>query len=1021
VRDPLLGAEAVLNVAVLALFDSEGLVVRAELTGAAAPAELVWAYGGVNGQRGTRDGDIGTESVPISEYFQLKPEFCRNNALTLDGPTFVLRSTPATIAGLMPAGATLAVADATHWASWDALLGSATGGVPELPVVIGRVALTVGQPLFLGLERAPAGAAATARPLPADALPAVFAATTRHFKELREQVQVDTPDPFLNAAVGALNVAADAVWDEAQGAVMHGAVAWRQRLLGWRGPYAQDALGWHDRARRNFETWAPRQNTNPIPATLPAPEEATNLARSETALHSNGDLSNSHYDMNAVFIDALFRHLQWTGDLEFARRMWPLIERHLAWEERMFRRPFGPDQQPLYESYAQIWASDDLGYNGGGVTVGSAYNFAHHAAAGILARRLGLNPTPLLKEASDISNAMLDHLWLWDLGWFAEYKDLLGNQLVHPAAALWTFYHPLDSGVPTPFEAWQMTRYVDTQIPHLPVRGPGVPDDQRYEVLGTTNWLPYSWSINNVVMGEVVHTALGYWQAGRSEEAYRLLKASLLASMYMGISPGNVGSMNYLDVYRRESQRDFADGGGVLARAIVEGLFGLAPNLFTGDLRVSPAFPESWNKATLRHPDVDLYFTREGDIDTYYIEPHFEKPVSLTLVVPGRREGISSVTIDGRGESWSEPQNAVGKPLFVFTTAAAPAFEVIIRWNGKSIAQPPAPVAVTAGTTTSVTLPGLQVLRLADTQGVLDEAELMPGGFRGRVVGTPGARTVFARVQQDTLQWWQPVALDVQPVPAPAAPAMDWSRPLPAEARLEPVDLVPAFNDRVTPIFKNEYRAPRSPYVSLATPKQGLGAWAGHVNATAEIDDTGLRAAAGGNGGRLVLPNGVPFTTPGPGDAKNVLFTSQWNNYPAEATVPLSGRAAHAYLLMAGTTDWMQSRLDNGEVVVTYTDGTTERLALNNPDNWWPVDQDYFLDDYQFRRPGPIPPRVDLKTGRVRLLDPVAFKGHGRTVAGGAATVLDLPLDPAKTLQSLTVRTLANQVVVGLMAVTLER
>jgi hypothetical protein len=64
---------------------------------------------------------------------------------------------------------------------------------------------------------------------------------------------------------------------------------------------------------------------------------------------------------------------------------------------------------------------------------------------------------------------------------------------------------------------------------------------------------------------------------------------------------------------------------------------------------------------------------------------------------------------------------------------------------------------------------------------------------------------------------------------------------------------------------------------------------------------------------------------------------------------------------------------------------------------------------------------VDLKTGRVRLLDPVAFKGQGRKVPGGAATVLDLPLDPAKELRSLTVRTLANEVVIGLMGLTLAR
>ena len=58
----------------------------------------------------------------------------------------------------------------------------------------------------------------------------------------------------------------------------------------------------------------------------------------------------------------------------------------------------------------------------------------------------------------------------------------------------------------------------------------------------------------------------------------------------------------------------------------------------------------------------------------------------------------------------------------------------------------------------------------------------------------------------------------------------------------------------------------------------------------------------------------------------------------------------HVYLLMAGSTNQMQSRLDNGEVIVTYRDGTTARLALHNPTNWWPIDQDYFIDDYAVPR-----------------------------------------------------------------------
>jgi hypothetical protein len=40
---------------------------------------------------------------------------------------------------------------------------------------------------------------------------------------------------------------------------------------------------------------------------------------------------------------------------------------------------------------------------------------------------------------------------------------------------------------------------------------------------------------------------------------------------------------------------------------------------------------------------------------------------------------------------------------------------------------------------------------------------------------------------------------------------------------------------------------------------------------------------------------------------------------------------------------------------------------------------------------------------------------------GGAATVLDLPLNKNKELKNLVVKTIANDVVIGLMAVTLLR
>ena len=1117
IHDPLLNG-ATLRIEALPLDKADGLALRAALQGTAAGVQLVWAYGGLNGQRGSRDGDIGTERQPVSEYFQLQPAFCRSNEFQINGDEFTLRSRLANMAGLMPPGSKLEVANATQWASIDGLLESA-GQPGSTPVVVGQVGLQNGQPLYLALQRIPGGAGTqadlatyqeVARPRPGQTnpppeerfssapkiqdLPGIFAAATEHRRELSEKIVVQTPDPFVNAAAAALCLAADGVWDERQGAVMHGAVAWRTKLLGWRGDYLNDALGWHDRARRDFTYWAGQQDTGAIPAAILPADPASNLSRNEPSLHSNGDMSNSHYDMNLVYIDALFRHFLWTGDLDFARKVWPVIERHLAWERRLFRRPFGPDGLPLYEAYAAIWASDDLEYEGGGAAHASAYNYYHNKMAARMANLLGKDPGPYEREAGLILTAMRRELWQPGLGWCAEWKDWLGLQLAHPNPALWTIYHTLDSEVPTPFEGWEMTRYVDTQIAHIPVRGPGVPEG--FYTLPTTSWMPYSWSLNNVVMAEVQHTALAFWQVGRGGEAYRMFKGSILDSMYLGLCPGNVGMCTWYDANRRESQRDFADGIGMTSRALIEGLFGVAPDALGGELRLRPGFPADWDFARLRHPDFNFAFQRDGLAETFTVEPSFPKPMALRLKVVALRDTIASVTVNGAAAPWRVLEDSVGSPRVEILSAAAPRHQVVIRWKGEKPAVAATPAIAARNGEIEAQFGAAQLRGIADPQGALSQPAQGSNSFRAVATGIPGHRTVFAKVQQGALTWWLPAPFEIRPayeiLPAErqdattlrfrlrnntpqaidrqvavrlgghavntmlrapaygdsdeivlaAAGLLPGSNPVVLElaggqsvegvvpnwklaadgaaARWDPVDLKPFFNDQVAQIFRNQYLSPRSPFCSLAIPKQGIGSWCSFT-AGFEVDDTGLRELSGKNGGRLPTPMGVPFQTPGPGGEENIAFTSQWNNYPREISVPLAGKSSRACLLMAGSSNPMQSRFDNGEVIVTYADGSTARLALRNPANWWPIDQDYFIDDFAFRRPDPIPPRVSLRTGEVRLLEAATFKGRGGRVPGGAATVLDLPLDPDKELKSLTVRTLANEVVIGLMAVTLAR
>lgn len=1000
VRDPAFGAKGEIRLEVLAYADTEGVVVRITGTNLPGGTRIVWAYGGVNGKRGARDGDIGTEPEPISQYFQFQPHFADDNTFTLSDEGFTLNGSHARIVGITPAGSRQHVANAEEWNDLSALVEkSATS--PKRAVVVGLARIANRAPLYFSLQRVEDGKAAagdldvyrevtgeadaTRKPAPLlpafkrVQLPGEFAAAQKHFDELRNKVQVTTPDPYINASVGVLNVVADALWDTNAKAIMHGAIAWRVKLLGWRGPYVLDDLGWHQRARQNFETWFPHQNTSPI-GPIPPPDPRAQLARNEPGLHSNGDLSHSHYDMNAVFIDALMRHLLWTGDTALARQAWPVIQRHLAWEKRLFRREYGPQKLVLYEAYADIWASDDLYYIGGGCAYASAYNVFANRMAARIAVMAGQDPKPYLDEANDIEEGMQKLLWLSREGAFAEYKDLLGRQLVHRDYGLWTFYHTVDEDAVNRREAWRMGADVRRHFRPIPVEGPGVPGDLPYHVLSETDWMPYAWSINNVVMDENMHTALALWESGHSKEAFEIAKGALLASMYMGITPGNVGTMDYLDVYRRESQSDFGDSAGIMSRAIIEGLFGIHPDALAGVLTISPGFPQGWKYARLKHPDIGMAFARQGMDETWDLGPtgdHFQKVI---LRVPARFTEVASVKVNGTRAEWHSEPDAVGRPMLEVEASADGPVHVRIRWAGEKMSS----------------------ASLAHAR-----SEEVSGNF--------------SKMSTGAFTWWAAIPQPMREKPTVSAKTVNWRTPL-ADAHFRQVDLARWFNDRVTDIFApQKYLAPRSQTVSLELPWQGTGAWAGLLNFLPRIDDSGLRKVAAENGDRIVMPNGVAFATPAAASARNVLFTSQWNNYPDEVTIPLSGRARHAYFLMAGSTNFMQSRMVNGEVVIRYTDGSSARLALRNPENWWPIEQDYFIDDYQFPLQGPLPPRIDLETGKIRILGAATFKGKGREVPGGAATVLDLPLDPGKQLQSVTVRTLANDVVIGLMSLTLQQ
>ncbi|WP_210116037.1 DUF4450 domain-containing protein [Hymenobacter wooponensis] len=1028
IQDPLLGG-GTLHLEVQAMADAEGMLVKARFEKVPPnQVRLLWAYGGATGKKFSRDGDIGAD--PESSFY-LKPEYCQNNTFALKGKSFTLDYTAATkpakpaanaapaesktLLGLVPMTSELHVADAEQQDSPQQLWASKGSA---RPVAVGIVPAKAGETLYFAVQKP----AATGLALRYTDLSRAFAQAEAVRQVLANRIQVKTPDPYINTLGGALGIAADAIWEDPT--YLHGSVAWRMRLNGWRGPYAADPLGWHDRAQKHFRAYAQSQLQTP-PAGPVVMDTALHLARSQeklgTSVYSEGYISRNpggdfrphHYDMNLVYIDELLRHFLWTGDLAFAREMWPVLTRHLAWE----KRNFDSDNDGLYDAYAAIWASDALQYSGGAVTHSSAYNYLANQLAAILAQRLGENPAPYQQEAAKIKQALNSRLWLPRQGWYAEYQDALGLKQLHPAAGIWTIYHALDSQVPDNFQAYQALRYIDTEIPHIPVRATGLPDEGYY-LISTTNWQPYDWSINNVAMAEVLHTTLANWQAGRPEEAFKLWKSALLESMYLGSSPGNFQQVSFYDAHRGELYRDFADPIGMASRSLVEGLFGIVPDALAGTLTIRPGLPAAWNEASLSIPDVAFAFQRQGRQETYRITPHFPKSLKLQLQVQARSTTVQSVTVNGRSTIWKNMDDAVGHPVLEISADPANSYEVVINWQGDTPDVATLEPSYAPGEALTVRFPHATIQKVFDPQEALRDT--MPNGasLTARVGEGAGSKTAFVQLRQGEVSWWEPLTFTVKTPPAVTTVASATG-----PRKYETVQLTPYFNAQVTGIFQQQYLSPRPVGPTLQLPTQGIGNWC-YPLTEAVIDDSGLRQAAGSKN-QIQLPEGVPLSTPGAAGAKNVLFVSKWDNYPDQATVALKGRARHAYLLLAGSTNPMQSQLTNGNVVVRYTDGTSETLALRNPQNWWPIEQDYLEDGFAFTTGAPRPYRLHLKTGLLTREAAPAYtsiKGFStRAIEGGAATVLDLPLNPKKKLKSMDVEAVANDVVIGLMSVTLVR
>lgn len=404
----------------LALSDADGMIASIQGDNLPKGVKLIAIYGGASNKRFSREGDLGADP---KDCFYIKPENCKGNSFQIEGcritnfygkgkqimsqdeayenkealkdlkVTKEITQDAEQVQGIFSEEVRFRLADGGAIDNLTELLESEA---TEQPVAIAT--LPIGKECKYMEWVNP-------RTIKGKIDLATDFKLAQDFREkIVGRMKINTPDPYINTLGGIFAGAEDAVWEAPS--YLHGAIGWRMPLTGWRAAYLGDLIGMHDRARMHFDGYAAAQITN-IPVSLPHLQDdelhgARSLKKWGTPMYSNGYICRNpnrtdamhHYDMNLVYIDELLWHLNWTGDLNYARKIFPVIKRHLQWE----KQTFDPDNDHLYDAYCCIWASDALQYNGGEVTHSSAYNYRANKMAAEIAEKLGEDPTPYKKK-----------------------------------------------------------------------------------------------------------------------------------------------------------------------------------------------------------------------------------------------------------------------------------------------------------------------------------------------------------------------------------------------------------------------------------------------------------------------------------------------------------------------------------------------------------------------------------------------------------------------------------------------
>lgn len=678
---------------------------------------------------------------------------------------------------------------------------------------------------------------------------------------------------------------------------------------------------------------------------------------------------------DASYIDSLWHYYKWTGDVEAVRQLWPTVVN----ATRFIESSQDPDGDHLYRDLFNQWKSD-FDDRTPSSSFQTAIVWRAYRDMAELGRVVGDEEkvAEFERKAQMIHETAMRELWSPEMVMLGP-KDPLGILRLHPQSLeveipIWTGF--VNSRQAEVLADWYFANLADI-------------DEKGGIWMWDNDWWPAVWSQHVPAPGDYLMIGWAMFLTGRHEEGARILQ-TVAGGNFRNTSPG------FSYIYGPDGTVGGDDPGtvqGAWTRSMVEGLFGVRPNVDEKRIYVRPRIPKDWGYAVFDRPGLKIDYRRDGETVTVDVRTNEDivPIVELAADAPVRTLRVNEVDTDVTMEAdlrWG------------IVSAELPAGGGEVRaelspreWNIRT------PEECALNEVMNVTLKGVETYALEDPFGFFEVLEKQEKQLRLRLKKQGcGRATAFLHCTAGNLKWIEPVHVWTMARTAKAFQARTVIEPVEDAERFVPVDLTEVYNDDIQRCFAHQWKY--DSHGQNAT----MGYWSLPLfRLTEELPE---RIQVG--------PAPFELGSMGPGEAEkanDLLMLANTTPYelPTGARIALPGRRlSRIYLLSLNMQLPQKSYIPAAVVDVHYDDGTVESTELIAPLNFDAYYQDFAVNTIAY------PLATEPAYGQEQWY--IAFYFD---LTQHHLTATDIVCDPSKKVEAVDIRVISTEAFYGLAGMTL--